>query len=144
MDASTVHRYMQDSTTFFFFFIDVLIITFNCLLFIGYIQNALTVNFHSIFTIARSSNAPGTNDQRGSQSVNNPTNTFNNNMHLTTKVPFQFIHREDLCVVVRLDVLRKRIKRNEHSKVRILRTTIFDPANNSDTRWNCLATGTRV
>ena len=39
MDASTVHRYMQDSTTFFFFFIDVLIITFNCLLFIGYIQN---------------------------------------------------------------------------------------------------------
>ena len=60
-----MHRYMQDSTTFFFFFIDVLIITFNCLLFIGYIQNALTVNFHSIFTIVRSSSAPITNDHHG-------------------------------------------------------------------------------
>ena len=33
------------------------------LLFIGYIQNALTVNFHSIFTIVRSSSAPVTNDR---------------------------------------------------------------------------------
>ena len=47
---------------------------FNCsmelfiskyLLFIGYIQNVLTVNFHSIFTIVRSSSAPVTNDHRG-------------------------------------------------------------------------------
>ena len=35
------------------------------LLFIGYIQNALTVNFHTIFTIVRSSSAPVTNDHRG-------------------------------------------------------------------------------
>ena len=33
--------------------------------FIGYIQNVLTVNFHSIFTIVRSSNARVTNDHRG-------------------------------------------------------------------------------
>ena len=39
------------------------------LLFIGYIQNALTVDFHSIFTIVRSSSAPVTNDHRGSQSI---------------------------------------------------------------------------
>ena len=35
------------------------------LLFIGYIQNALSFNFHTIFTIARSSSAPVTNDHRG-------------------------------------------------------------------------------
>ena len=60
--------------SFFFFFIDVLIKMFNCsmglfiskyLLFIGYIQNVLTVNCHSIFTIVRSSSAPVTNDHRG-------------------------------------------------------------------------------
>ena len=32
------------------------------LLFIGYIQNALTVNFHTIFIIVRNSSAPVTND----------------------------------------------------------------------------------
>ena len=35
------------------------------LLFIGYIPNALTVNFHSIFSIVRNSSAPVTNDHRG-------------------------------------------------------------------------------
>ena len=35
------------------------------LLFIGYIQNALTVYFHSISTIVRSWSAPVTNDHRG-------------------------------------------------------------------------------
>ena len=39
-------------------------------LFIGYIQSALTVDFHSIFTIARSWSVPVINDQRGSQSAN--------------------------------------------------------------------------
>ena len=51
---------------------------FNCsmglfiskyLIFIGYIQNTLIVNFHTIFTIVRISSALVTNDQRGSQSV---------------------------------------------------------------------------
>ena len=55
---------------------------FNCsmelfiskyLLFIGYIQNVLTVNFHSIFTIISFSQEkpwPVVYDQRGGQSVN--------------------------------------------------------------------------
>ena len=33
--------------------------------FIGYIKNSLTVNFHTIFTIVKSSSAPVTNDHRG-------------------------------------------------------------------------------
>ena len=35
------------------------------LLFIDYIKNALTANFHTIFTIVRSSSTPVTNDDRG-------------------------------------------------------------------------------
>ena len=35
------------------------------LLFIGYIQNTLTVNFHTIFIVVRKSSAPVSNDHRG-------------------------------------------------------------------------------
>ena len=70
-------RLMQDlfSFSFFFFFFyfysNKNVQLFNgalfiskYLLFIGYIQNALTVNFHSIFTIV-SSSAPVTDNHRG-------------------------------------------------------------------------------